>query len=135
MHLPGSRQVGFGKKLLEQFAWHRFRPHPEWAEYADGPQRLGVAESLPTYGPFAAGIPDEVRVIYVPESWPVRIVRLDATASYRARLFDPASGQTSDLGAIVPDDSGTCSVRKLVDKSQVDDWVVIIETVARNESK
>jgi hypothetical protein len=35
MNLPGSRQVGLGKKLLEQYAWQEFRPHPEWAAFAD----------------------------------------------------------------------------------------------------
>ncbi len=37
MHLPGSQQVGFGKKLLEQFAWQDFHPHPEWARWSDCP--------------------------------------------------------------------------------------------------
>ena len=34
MNLPGSRQVALGKKLLEQFAWQKFQPHPEWAAFA-----------------------------------------------------------------------------------------------------
>jgi len=34
MHLPGSQQVGLGKKLLEQYPWQRFEPHPEWAAFA-----------------------------------------------------------------------------------------------------
>jgi hypothetical protein len=33
MGLGGSRQVGLGKKLLEQYAWQDFRPHPEWASF------------------------------------------------------------------------------------------------------
>src|SRR6266850_4864421 len=33
MTLPGSQQVGLGKKFLEQFAWQNFQPHPEWAEF------------------------------------------------------------------------------------------------------
>ena len=33
MNLPGSRQVGLGKKLLEQYAWQEFKPHPEWVAY------------------------------------------------------------------------------------------------------
>lgn len=37
MNLPGSRQVGLGKKLFEQFAWQNFKPHPEWANYATLP--------------------------------------------------------------------------------------------------
>jgi hypothetical protein len=34
MRLPGSRQLGLGKTLLEQYPWSRFRPHPEWAAWA-----------------------------------------------------------------------------------------------------
>jgi len=33
MHLPGSQQVGLGKKLLQQYPWHDFKPHPEWAAF------------------------------------------------------------------------------------------------------
>ncbi len=36
MHLPGSQQVGFGKKLFEAYPWQRFQPHPEWAAFAKG---------------------------------------------------------------------------------------------------
>jgi hypothetical protein len=35
MHLPGSQQVGFGKKLFEQFPWQNFQPHPEWAAFGE----------------------------------------------------------------------------------------------------
>ena len=34
MRLPGSQQVGFGKKLLEQYPWQRCEPHPEWVAFA-----------------------------------------------------------------------------------------------------
>ena len=34
MHLAGSRGVSIGKKLLEQYPWQRFRPHPEWAAFS-----------------------------------------------------------------------------------------------------
>jgi hypothetical protein len=37
MNLPGSSQLGFGKKLLEQYPWQRFEPQPAWASWADGP--------------------------------------------------------------------------------------------------
>ncbi len=33
MHLPGSRQVGLGKRLFEQYQWPQFRPHPEWVSF------------------------------------------------------------------------------------------------------
>ncbi|MDB5300722.1 MAG: alpha-L-rhamnosidase family protein [Phycisphaerales bacterium] len=35
MNLPGSRQVGLGKKLLEAYPWQRFSPHFEWAAWSD----------------------------------------------------------------------------------------------------
>jgi hypothetical protein len=35
MNLPGSSQVALGKKLLEQYRWQDFRPHPEWAKFTD----------------------------------------------------------------------------------------------------
>ena len=31
MALPGSRQTGLARKLLERFEWWRFESHPEWA--------------------------------------------------------------------------------------------------------
>jgi hypothetical protein len=34
MRLPGSRQVGLGKALLQQYTWQQFRPHPEWVAFA-----------------------------------------------------------------------------------------------------
>jgi hypothetical protein len=38
MNLPGSAQVGFGKKLFEKYAWQEFAPHPEWAQYFNDPE-------------------------------------------------------------------------------------------------
>jgi hypothetical protein len=34
VNLPGSKQVGLGKKLFEKYDWQKFVPHPEWASYA-----------------------------------------------------------------------------------------------------
>ena len=50
MNYPGATQLGIGKRLLEQYPWSRFEPHPEWA-----------AKDC-----IAAGIPGEVRFIYQP---------------------------------------------------------------------
>lgn len=33
MNFPGSRQIGFGKKLIAQYPWQHFTPHPEWATF------------------------------------------------------------------------------------------------------
>ena len=50
MNYPGSTQLGIGKKLLEQYPWSRFEPHSEWVDN----------------NCFAAGIPGEVRFVYLP---------------------------------------------------------------------
>ena len=36
MNYPGATQLGIGKKLLEQYPWWRFEPHPEWAPGCSG---------------------------------------------------------------------------------------------------
>jgi Protein of unknown function (DUF4038)/Domain of unknown function (DUF5060) len=39
MTLPGSGQLGLGKRLFEEYPWHRFEPHPEWASWKEGDAR------------------------------------------------------------------------------------------------
>jgi len=90
MNYPGSTQLGLGKKLLEQFPWARFEPHPEWTEP----------------GSFAAGIPGEVRFIYMPKrgvyNWTGPVVRnLERGAPYHAFYFDPVSARRFDLGRVL----------------------------------
>src|SRR5216110_1433861 len=71
MNLPGSRQVALGKKLFEQYPWQNFQPHPEWVAFADKSSLSDQLNNDDTYGPQSAGIPDVVRIIYVPESEPI----------------------------------------------------------------
>jgi len=89
MNYPGSSQIGLGKKLLEEYPWHRFEPHPEWAEP----------------GSFAAGIPGEVRFIYQPRrgiyNWKGTVVKnLETNVPYHAFYFDPATGRRFDQGRV-----------------------------------
>lgn len=89
MNYPGASQVGLGKKLLLQYPWHRFTPHPEWAEQ----------------GSFAAGIPGEVRFIYQPRrgiyNWKGPVVKqLETDITYSACYFDPATGRRFDAGTV-----------------------------------
>jgi hypothetical protein len=90
MNFPGSTQLGKGKKLLEQYPWWRFEQHPEWAP-ADA---------------FAAGVPSEVRFIYIPKrgvyDWGGPIIHaLERDVPYRAFYFDPASGRQFDVGRVI----------------------------------
>jgi len=90
MNFPGSTQLGLGKKLLEQYPWGQFEPRPEWVEE----------------GCFAAGIPGEVRLIYLPRrnvyNWSGFVVKqLEPDVPYHAFYFDPVNGKRYDLGTVV----------------------------------
>jgi len=89
MNYPGSTQLGLGKKLLEQYPWSRFEPHPEWAP-----------------GGIAAGIPGEVRFIYQPRrgiyNWEGTVVKnLEPGVTYHVFYFDPATGRRFDQGKVM----------------------------------
>jgi len=89
MNQPGATQIGLGRKLLEENPWHRFEPHPEWAEK----------------GSFAAGIPGEVRFIYQPRrtiyNWKGTVVKqLETDVDWHAFYFDPATGRRFDQGTV-----------------------------------
>ena len=89
MNYPGATQLGIGKRLLEQYPWSRFEPHPEWAE-----------EDC-----IAAGIPGEVRFIYQPRrgiyNWAGTVVKnLEPGVTYHVFYFDPATGRRFDQGTV-----------------------------------
>lgn len=90
MNFPGSTQMGLGKALLEEYEWWRFEPHSEWVE------RRGCA----------AGIPGEVRFIFIPYKaydWsPPLIKNLEPQIVYRAFYWEPATGNRFGLGTLVP---------------------------------
>lgn len=116
MHLPGSRQLALGKALLGQYAWHCFEPHPEWASY--------VGEQDNEFEvPYAAGIPDIVRIVYVPQRESIVVKNLETT--YAATYFNPVSGERTNMGVVHADatNSWACSPPA----SEESDWVLILE--------
>jgi hypothetical protein len=112
--LPGSRQVGLAKRFLERFEWWRFEPHPEWAEYADAAEPASPYEV-----PFAAGVPCEARVVYVPAKRPVRVNGLEDGVRYEAWAYDPAAG--ADVPVMRSND-GAYMVPAFV----AEDWVLAL---------
>jgi hypothetical protein len=122
MHYPGSTQLGLGKKLLEQYPWSRFELHPEWVEE----------------GSFAAGIPGEVRFIYLPRrdiyNWSGPAVKnLDPSVDWQVYYFDPATGRKFDQGTIAASakagDKTAKSVEFQRDVPSPQDWVLVFERV------
>ncbi len=121
MNYPGSTQVGIGKKLLEQYPWWRFEPHPEWAPNC-----------------YAAGIPGEVRFIYLPRRNPYNwdgpeIVNLEPDVDWHAYYFDPATGRKFDQGTIkATAKAGDTTAKPVSFKKNVpspQDWVLVFERV------
>jgi len=124
MNYPGSSQLGLGKKLLEKYPWSRFESHPEWTE-ADC---------------FAAGIPDEVRIIYLPRrniyNWSGPAVKnLDPSVNWYVYYFDPATGRKFDQGTIKSsakaDDKTAKPVGFKKNVPSPQDWVLVLERVKK----
>ncbi|MBM3190322.1 MAG: DUF4038 domain-containing protein, partial [Chloroflexi bacterium] len=122
---PGSRQVGIGKRLLERYPWWRLESRPEWVQpHADEQDPLN---------PYAAGIPGELRLIYLPKPilpppWgePVDVEKLEPEVRYRAFLFDPKDGSTHGVGRIEGQTSWRVPMPPVLQ-----DWVLVLE---RDES-
>ncbi len=118
--LPGSRQVGIGKHLLERYPWQRFEHHPEWIE-------PHASEQDPLL-PYAGGIPGEVRVIYMPRPvsmWrrePTMIHKLEPEIAYRAFYYDPKEGAEYPLGCVSGEASWPIPPAPLPQ-----DWALVLE--------
>ena len=115
--LPGSRQVGLGRALLENLPWHEFELHNEWTtEPWDGENHDRC---------IAAGIPGKVRVIYKPSCWnPPTVTKLDDGSSYTAYYYDPVTGEEIPIGAVEADDDGTWTPPF---PPEVHDWVLVLQ--------
>jgi hypothetical protein len=77
------------------------------------------------FGPQAAGIPGQIRVIYVPCAAPVQLQQLDPGKTYRAWTFDPLAGTRTSLPPLQVGADGThvCSPPANMDH----DWVLMLE--------
>ena len=105
MHYKGSAEVGIGKKLMENFEYWRFEPHPEWIE-------ANNSGELSSY--FVAGIPGEVRVIYLHEKPsrynPYTLVGLTQKSAYAYQYLDPITGKEHERITFKADDEGRWEV-------------------------
>jgi len=121
MNYPGSAQLALGKRLLEKYRWWQFEPHSEWAP-----------------GCLAAGIPGEVRFVYLPRrniyNWDGPEVKdLDADVDWHVFYFDPATGRTFDQGVIkaTAKDKKAPAVTFKKNVPSPQDWVLVFKRVTQ----
>jgi len=123
--LPGSQQVGLGKRFLSRYPWHLLEPHQGWVEPAADPQN--------PMQPFAAGIPERLRIIYLPRPvfpWGrggVFVTQLEPGIRYRAFYFNPKDGQEVDLGEVASTEGRWQAPLTPI----MHDWVLVLERIAR----
>jgi hypothetical protein len=122
MNLPGSRQLGQAKAFLQQYPWYRFEPHPEWVVSKQEPSPLCCE-------PQVAGIPGQVRVIYVQENQSIEIRDLGSQTKYRAAYFDPVSGKRTALGVVQADGKGNWNCVPPAGNDH--DWVLVLENLVK----
>ena len=120
MNQPGAAQLGIGRRLLERFPWSRFEPHPEWVEE----------------GCFAAGVPGEVRIVYMPRrkiyDWSGPTVkRLEPGITWHASYVDPATGRTFDQGTLAAGEERARDGEFKAAVPSPQDWVLVLERVTR----
>jgi hypothetical protein len=132
MHLPGSAQVGIGKRLLERYPWWKFEPIHE-------PE----VEALGRPSSFATGIPGVVVVYYVPSGlepdalhgilkagdlkyfwWRVCLpIKVGPDSRFVATWFDPRTGDEIGIGPVSADAQGYWTPPA---KPSLLDWVLVL---------
>ena len=118
------------KKLLEKYEWWNFQIRPDWIETNITPENKER-----NYYPYVAGIPEKVRIIYLPFYYNnFKIKKIEKNMKYRAFLFNPVNGEKIDKGLVNPDEEGNWELPPLVKNSWAklpiyQDWVLVLESI------
>ena len=142
MNLPGSYQVGLGSKLLREYEWWKFGPNPEWVT-PRGTTLLTPRSEVRGFNvrdewkakngefnlPYAAGIPGEVRFVYIPyftmySLWtgPPTILGLESDVRYHAYYWEPSLGIKIDLGNVECPAAGDTIIEDRFDGQRAPVW-------------
>jgi hypothetical protein len=134
--LPGSTQMGIGKRLLERYEWWRFvvRSEAKYSEDAD-------------VFHFAAGIPSRVWVFYLPSrsfdpkfQWyaaETNGIEIEPGVHYRGTYFNPRTEEELEIGEIAPAENGLWRPYFLTrgqgraPMPTGEDWVLVLEAIER----
>jgi len=97
MAMPGSKHIGFAKKLLEKFDWQKFVYHPEWAPCA--PETPNVKRIYPV------GLPDGTMIFFLPGCYGFTqktLVKGFTAEKYSVQFIDLISGTEFPGGEVSP---------------------------------
>lgn len=101
MQRPGSNHVGLAKRFFEQYPWYRFEPMMETVKWADN-----AVQADSQIAPMAAGIGDQIRVIYSVLPHAVFVRQLKPDTDYSLSTFNPVTGEKNSQGIIRTDKDG-----------------------------
>jgi len=114
--LPGSGQLGMAKRLLERWEWWRMAPRPDWLAQHAGPDNWEL--------PWCAGIPEQLRIIFMPRQMPLPVVQgLEPGVRYRAFFWDPSTGAEHEAGTV----DGSAGDWQAPKPDVRRDWVLVLE--------
>jgi hypothetical protein len=117
--LPGSGQLGLGKKLLGRYSWWKLVPKPELIEPHSSQEDY--------WQPFAGEIPGEAVVAFCPSFTKKPSFRQLPAATYKAFFFNPSDGTEMPIGEITPDATGAWQGAEV---PIFQDWVIVLERKA-----
>jgi hypothetical protein len=119
MHLPGSKQMGYGKRLVESLPWTKFTPLLDAADWADA-----SADADPLTAPQACGMRAELQLVYAVDPRPILLRRLPPRTPYQVEMFDPITGERTAPSPSRTNDRGELRIEA---PTHGHDWAAIVE--------
>lgn len=116
--LPGARQLGLARRMLERYRWWLLQPTQSAVEPHSEPNSR--------MQPWCASIPHQVRIIYVPVYNPQIVIRsIETDATYTASWWNPCTGEDVAIGPVTADHDGAWRPSPA---PIYQDWVLVLET-------
>ncbi len=114
---------GWQKIDFEDRDWAKARVA---AKFGEGPWGKTVGAGQDAFmTPYAAGAPDVVRIIYLPQPRSVSVRKLTPDVRFQASTFDPTTGRRAEIGPVRPDSDGAWTTAPPTDATG--DWVLLLE--------
>jgi hypothetical protein len=115
----GSEHLGLGRKIMLDYDFNRIEPHPEWLD--------GHATEENVYGPYFAGIPGELRMVFftkLSKRYFSHITNLEEDVDYTYQFIDPLTGREYPKGDVAKDSENKWKIPK---EPISQDWILVLE--------